>query len=59
MKLLVVLAEQQLRIQGGGQGGHGPPVPVIKKMAATGGPLYFMFLGPPPLTILDPILNSP
>ena len=27
-------------------------------MAAIGGPLYFMFLGrPPPLTILDPILN--
>ena len=35
---------------GGGQGGHGPPLSllklVIKKMAAIGGPLYFMFLGP-------------
>ena len=30
-------------------------------MAATVGPLYFMFLAPrtpPPLTILDPMLNS-
>ena len=25
-------------------------------MAAIGGPLYFMFLGPPPLTMLDPML---
>ena len=43
----------QLRIRGGGggQGGHGPPCPllklVIKKMAAIGGPVYFMFLAPP------------
>ena len=33
----------QLRIPGGGQGGHGPPLSllklVIKKMAAIGGPL--------------------
>ena len=44
----------------GGRGGHDPPVPLkssYKKKAATGGPLYLMFLGtPPPLTILDPIL---
>ena len=46
---------------GGGQGGHAPPpVPVKtshKKMAAIGGPLYFMFLAPP-LTILDPMLRN-
>ena len=41
----------QLRIQGGGQGGHGPPVPIKtshKKMAAIHGALYFMFLAPAP-----------
>ena len=43
----------QLRIQGGGPRGPWPPPLsllklVIKKMAAIGGPLYFMFLGPPP-----------
>ena len=52
---------KQLRIQGGSQGGHGPPLSllklVIKKMAAISGPLYFMFLAPPPpLTMLDPML---
>ena len=44
---------------GGDKGGHAPLSLlklVIKKMAATGGPLYFIFLAPPPLTILDPIL---
>ena len=50
----------QLRIQGGGGAkGAMPPLSllklVIKKMAAIGGPLYFMFLAPPP-TILDPML---
>ena len=30
---------------------------VIKKMAAIGGPLYSCFLAPPPLTMLDPILD--
>ena len=48
---------------GGGQGGHDLPLSllklVIKKMAAIGGPLYFMFLGPSPLlTMLDPMLLS-
>ena len=55
-ELNVVL--RQLRIQwgaGGWQGSHGPPVP-LKKMAATCGALYFMFLAPSPLTILDPML---
>ena len=31
---------------------------VIKKMAATGGPLIFHVSCPPPLTILDPILST-
>ena len=37
---------------GGGRGGHAPPGPiklVIKKMAAEGGRIDFMFLDPPPL----------
>ena len=46
---------------GGGPRGPWSPLSllklVIKKMAAIGGPLYFMFLGPPPLTMLDPILT--
>ena len=49
---LAMLYNNQLRIQGGSQGGHAPPLSllklVIKKMAAIGGPLYFMFLAPPP-----------
>ena len=61
---LISTSGAQLRIQGGSQGGHGPPLSllklVIKKMAAIGGPLYFMFLGPPPppLTMLDPMLGA-
>ena len=32
---------------GGCRGGRGPPALVIKKMAAKGGPIDFMFLAPP------------
>ena len=53
----------QLRIQGGGQGGHGPPPLsllklVIKKDGRHRRPLIFhVSCPPPPLTLLDPMLT--
>ena len=47
---------------GGAEGAMAPPCPVKighKKMAAKGGRIDFMFLGPPSLTRpLDPLLSS-